>query len=157
MSQAEFNSDISRYASRPEIQINEQSWAEIHESLIHELSKTAPHENLGDKTPRFTKPHGKYLYARLKAVQRYSESEFENLLTVWLSLTADAKIDDNWVNPLWHDDGFRSNSVKQALYRTRKRLELRDWAGMWLEVLDTPRPHSTILFDNIHSTCGDGF
>lgn len=136
MIQVESNNEISTYPNRPDIQIDGQSWADIHESFSQELSNTAPHENLGDKTPRFTKPHGDYLYARLKAVQTHCEREYDNLVTVWLSLTAAEKIDDKWVHPLRHDDGFRSNSVKQALYRVRKRLNVEDWAGVWLM---TPR------------------
>lgn len=132
MIQVESNNEISTYPNRPDIQIDGQSWADIHESFSQELSNTAPHENLGDKTPRFTKPHGDYLYARLKAVQTHCEREYDNLVTVWLSLTAAEKIDDKWVHPLRHDDGFRSNPVRQALYRARKRLAVTDWAGMWI-------------------------
>jgi len=124
--------EIPLYQSRADIEIDGKRWDDIEPAFSRELSETAPHQHMGDKTARFTEPYGKYLYARLKAVQTYCEEEYDNLVTVWLSLTAEEKIDGKWVHPLRHDDAFRSNSVKQALYRVRKRLDVVDWAGMWL-------------------------
>lgn len=124
--------EIPLFQNRGAIEIDGKRWDEIEPAFSRELSETAPHKHLGDKTPRFTQAHGEYLYARLKAVQTYCEEEYDNLVTVWLSLTAEEKVGGKWVHPLRHDDGFRSNSVKQALYRVRKRLDVEDWAGMWL-------------------------
>jgi len=118
---------------RSDIVIDGETWADLKKQFATELSKTSPHENLGDKTPRFTEPHGKYLYARLSDVHAHCADEWDNLTTVWLSLTADEKDGSgNWVHPLKHDDGFRSNAVKQALYRARRKLDLDQWAGLWV-------------------------
>jgi len=123
---------VGGYENRAEIKIDGETWAEITEQFSTGLAETAPHKNLGDNTPRFTEPHGKYLYARLRAVHRYC-MKWLNLKTVWLSLTADEKNESGeWVHPLRHDDGFRSSAVKQALYRARRRLDVEQWAGVWL-------------------------
>lgn len=87
---------------------------------------------MGDKTPRFTKPHGAYQYARIRAVANYCKENYDNLTTVWLSLSAAEKQSGKWVHPLEHDDGFRSHAVKQALYRARLNLGIDRWAGLWL-------------------------
>lgn len=123
---------IPLYENRADIEIDGKHWDDIEPAFSRELSETAPHKHMGDKTPRFTEAHGKYLYARLKAVQTYCEEKYDNLRTVWLSLTAEEKVGQKWVHPLRHDDAFRSNSVKQALYRIRKHLNIEDWAGTWL-------------------------
>lgn len=119
------------FKNRAEINIGGQAWADLTEEFGTELAETAPHVNLGDKTPRFTEPHGGYLYARLRAVYRHCK-DWPNLRTVWLSLTADEKRSGKWVHPLKHDDGFRSSAVKQAVYRARRALDVKQWAGLWL-------------------------
>ncbi len=120
------------YENRADIEIGGQTWAEITEQFTRSLASTAPHKNLGDKTARFTEPHGDYLYARLSAVHSHCV-KWDNLSTVWLSLTADEKDSSgNWLHPLSHDDGFRSDAVRQALYRVRRRLDIEQWAGLWL-------------------------
>jgi len=126
------NIHLHTYKNRSNIEIGGKTWAEITEQFARELGETAPHKNLGDSTPRFTEPHGDYLYARLSAVHRHCE-QWSNLSTVWLSLTADEKDESGeWVDPISHDDGFRSSAVKQALYRARGKLDVEQWAGTWL-------------------------
>lgn len=129
--------ELNKYHKyRSNIEIRGQPWNELTDEFTREIASTAPHQNLGDKTPRFTEPHGKYLYTRLKAVHKNC-TNWENLSTVWLSLRADEKDESgNWVDPLWHDDGFRSDSVRQARSRARDALDIEQWAGIWLM---TPR------------------
>jgi len=124
---------LASYESRADVSIRGEPWPKVESSFCDDLSETAPHKHLGDKTPRFTEPHGEFLYARLRAVSDYCREEFDGLVTVWITLQADEKSPDGrWYDPLEHDDGFRSDALKQALYRVRRTIDVSRRAGLWL-------------------------
>jgi hypothetical protein len=122
---------ITEFPERENIIFCGKSWKSHRDNFSDRLYEKHPHINQGDKTMRFTATHAGFLYARINTVARYCLDEFDDPHTVWLSLTAEAKSQDGkWFHPLRHDDGFRSNAVRQSLYRATPKAE--NYAGLWL-------------------------
>ena len=127
---AELSASI--WADRNRISFSGQTWSEWADDFGEWLSAKLPLRKNRTSTPRFTLQKAKYRYARVKSAARYCFEHFDRPHTVWLSLTARSRKRDGWVNPAIHDAGFRSGAVKQALYRSRKKARIDDYAGVWL-------------------------
>lgn len=120
----------NRSTSRPRthLRIDGHRWRDTADDFVEWLADRD--DDGGEKSPRFTRRRAAYRFARAADVERSCIRDYNNPHTVWLSLTAEPKAESGeWVDPLNHDDGFRSNAIRQSLYRVRREY---DHAGVWM-------------------------